>query len=36
LNLLLVSNIKLFPTHTKSKLGMLGVVEKFVEDVVHL
>jgi hypothetical protein len=36
LNLQYVSNIKLFPSHTKLALGVLGVARKLVKDVVHL
>jgi hypothetical protein len=36
LNLQPVSNIELFPTHTESKLGVLGIAEKLAKDVVHL
>jgi hypothetical protein len=36
LNLLPVLNIELFPTHTKSKLDLLGVARKLVRDVIHM
>jgi hypothetical protein len=31
-----ILNIELFPIHMESKLGMLGVAEKLVKDVVPL
>jgi hypothetical protein len=34
-NLQPVSNIKLFPTHLESELGVLGVAIKLVKDEVH-
>jgi hypothetical protein len=36
LNLQPISNIELFPTHTESELGVLGIAEKLAKDVVHL
>jgi hypothetical protein len=35
-NLQPISNIQLFPTHIESELGMLGIAEKLVKDIVHL
>jgi hypothetical protein len=35
LDLQTVLNIELFPTHMKSKLVVLGVAGKLIEDVVH-
>jgi hypothetical protein len=31
-----ILNIELFPTHTESKLGVLGVAGKLVKDIVQL
>jgi hypothetical protein len=36
LNLHLVSNVKLFPTHMDLEFGIRGIAKKLVKDVVYL